>query len=401
MRLKKYKQFNEIIKSDIYLKKTSTPYTDGGVSPESRFMEYDSEKFKEGWVLKSMQRVDFNGRKIGKEVPIKTFTNNFNTSFETIKTSITAALGEMARLPWIDNIKTQYGKLFTSIYLGKFGLEFKGELYSPVFELPEEGGKSGDTFWLVGTTPKTSKRFNRNSDNELEARTVMILNSDMTNDEIERVALHAIYQPIYRAWHKKILLDIQQGINSHKERPIIDPAYFKSAYQLIRDTGKKNFFIIFKSGFSEKDIVNSAKRGVRGYGDLEKSVVFRGKPIADDKEKEKRSMGKYFNLDADSMDMRTFQYFNKDKENHNVDFEKFTPLSVLKLNRMDPISGIRYIEVKNLKNQKTFVLKLKPGDIIKIPIKYGTSIKYNKSEVTQTNTSSTKNNSRVPIRPIE
>jgi len=389
MKLDNYSIIFEMIKSQAYLKKTSTAYN-GGADSITRLMPY-SEEYSEGWTLKEMQRVDFNGRKIGEPIPMKTFLNNFSISINSLKTSITAALGELARLQWIDNIKTQYGKLYAAIYLGKFGLEFRGEVYSPVFQLPEEGNKFGDSFWLVASAPKGNKK---GPVTELEARAIMIIDSDATNDEMEKIAMNAIYQPILRKWYKEMqeLLDNPTTFNrERREKPHINPNAFKSAFELIRDTGRKNFYIVFKAGFSEKDLVNSAKRGVRGFGDVEPGKIIRASEITESPAGKIRSANsKFFQLDRNT----TFMYLPK-TENKYMEIGKFNLLTIMGVKGVQ--NGMMSVEVKN-KNSQTFQINIKVHDRIKILKETAKEKKFIEAEVT--NVENSKANTRVVIRYI-
>lgn len=387
MKLQGYTAFFEMLKSHAYLKKTSTPYN-GGADTISRLMEF-SEEHPEGWKLKEMQRVDFNGRKIGEPIPMKTFLQNYAISVQSIKTSIVAALGELARIGWIDQIKTRYGALYSAIYLGKFGLEFNGEVYSPIFELPEEGNKSGDSFWLLAAAPGKGNK----PTNELEARSVMILNSDLTDNEVTTKVMHAIYQPIYRKWMKEMqeLMDKDPDnfFKRKKERPTMSENQFKSAFDLVRETGKKNFYIIFKSGRDEKTLVSSAKRGVRGFGDIEQQKIIRGSEIPKAPMEDKKiTQSKFFQLIKGT----PFSYFQKG-EHKNMEANSYNLLTIVNVKGYN--KGVMVLEVRNKSNQ-VFQLNLKSHDMIKIMKETSKVKKFVEAEVT--NVENNKTNTRVQIR---
>ncbi len=388
MKLQGYTAFFEMLKSHAYLKKTSTPYN-GGADTISRLMEY-SEDYPDGWKLKEMQKVDFNGRKIGGPIPIKTFLQNYAISIQSIKTSITAALGELARLSWIENIKTRYGALYAAIYLGKFGLEFNGEVYSPVFELPDEGNKSGDSFWLLATSPKQNKPTN-----ELEARAIMILDCDLTDDEVSTKVMHSIYQPIYRKWMKEMeeLMQKDPGnfFKKKRDRPTLTDHQFKSAFDLVRDTGKKNFYIIFKSGRDEKTLISSAKRGVRGFGDIEKEKIIRGSEIMQTGMTDKKiTQSKFFYLTKNL----PFWYYQKG-DNKNLETDKFNLLTIVGIKGYN--KGVMVLEVRNKTNQ-VFQLNLRNHDRIKIAKEGAKEKKFIEAEVT--NVENNKTNTRVQIKYV-
>lgn len=396
MKLQGYTAFFEMLKSHLYLKKTSTPYN-GGADSASRLMPYDDESFIDGWKLKEMQKVDFNGRKIGTPITLKTFLQNYAISIESVKTSITAALGELARLSWIENIKVRHGALYASVYLGKFGLEFNGEVYSPVFELPDEGNKSGDTFWLLAA-PQKSKQGRFKGDKELEARAIMILDGDLTNDFVMKKAFHAVYQPLYRKWLKSMQDLMKNDPDNFDDKKIKKPGMteqqFSSAYELIRDTGKKNFFIIFKSGRDSKDLVNAAKRGVRGYGDVEAGKIIRRAEILTNKpevEKEKIKQSKFFYLSKNT----PFWFFQKGGH-RNMEENAYNLLTIVGVKDVE--KGVMKIEVRNKSNQ-VFQIGLKAHDKIKIPKETTKVKKFVEAEITSVDNS--KGNTRVQIRYLD
>jgi hypothetical protein len=377
--MKHIKTINELNKDDFYIKRTSTPYTrDGKADRLSRLVPFKEGEYEQGWVLDSMTPVDSKtGKPKGSSIPISQFTRQYEVSFDQINIAITAALGELANVSWIDRIKAK-NKKYLFLYLGKFGLEFKGNIFSPIFKLPvkqedEEGnrtfdfGKTGNSFWLAAEEVK-----NKEGDREVMAHSIYLLPDDVSDEELKKISL----QGVHSSFHKRFMYAKQQDWERKKaamargeevthdtmtKREPLSAEKHDLLFDVIKHPSAKTFFIIFKYGVSEKDIVRSAKKAITGEFEKEDSVVFRGKPTGE-LIKRSRTHGKWFKLDRGV----SFWYYNTDSMNKNMK-QDWVRLEILKSEKPSGPAQIgRKIEVKNLETNKNFYLMLNPGDEIKM-----------------------------------
>jgi len=353
--LSQIKLVDELNKSDHYRQRTSTPFN-GEADPSSRFVPYQLGSFEKGWILDGMQKVnDQTGKPIGEIITIDKFSKEHGTPSKTIQTAITVALGELANLPWIDALKAPLGKKYLQIYMGKFGLEFKGEIYSPIFKLPDENNKYGDSFWLAASESKTES-----GSIEVLAKTVLVRPSTYTDEEIERDAWLSANSAISKR-NTERFKSSYGSVNQYEKIPMIDERKFKGQCAVIRNTGAtKQFFIIFKYGYSEKDIINSAKRAITGQDVIKPQLIHRGKPT-DSKEQERSEHEPYFNLEKGS----TLVYYNTNPNNKKLKIESWNNLTIV--DHIKPKVGDRNYKV-TVKTDKgeSVMITIQPGDKVKV-----------------------------------
>jgi len=343
-------------------------------------MPFEEGAFERGWVLESMTPVDpKSGKPKGGPVPIREFSAKYDVSSNSIKTAITAALGALADVSWVDKIPARKGIKFMFIYLGKFGLEFKGDIYTPIFKLPvkQEGedqstqfnfGKTGNSFWLAAEEIKTPEG------KEVLAHSIYVLPDDTTDEELRKISINAVHSSQHKRFMsakefqwRRDMEAISRGEEPKrkevfKEEPLSEERH-KLQFEVIKHPSAKNFFIVFKYGTSEEDIVRSAKKAVTGQIELSDVKVFRGKPEKTDT-KVKREYGDWLKLEPGVR----FWYENVDPSNKYMTLG-FNELVIVNSEKPTETENFKKVEVKNPKlppSKQNFILKIKPGDVIKI-----------------------------------
>lgn len=385
-------EINEISKSENYLKITSTPYNGNEPTSISRFVEYTSEN-KNGWKLTSFQPVDEHSNPRGKELNLKQFSNKYPTAdFNGIKLAITSALGEMGIQKWIEEFKFVANKKYACIYLGKLGIKFEDELFAPILEYPASG-KKGDSFWL-----SASMGFDEVGHRIMVARTVLIHPDHISDSEIERASLSLLNNSRIKAWEdenerRRISNEIVSKI---MPRHITEREFYPQL-EIIRDNGERNFFICYIDGVSEKNIVSFAKRSVTG--ETEATLPVSTSSSKDNREA-KRQHGKFFNLAPTDKSLRIFQYYNTDINNKNLPLNKYTFLEIQTFGKPTYTKNYREVSVRDIRTNKTFALKLKIGDKIKVPRLYDNKISYNEAEIILTPPESI-NSKRIAVKWLD
>ena len=388
--LKQFDLIQELSKSDNYFKITATPYTSEVSSELSRFVEYTSNH-KNGWKLLAFQQVDENSNPRGKELNLNHFSKKYPTAdFPEIKLAITTALGEMANQRWIDEFNFVANKKYACIYLGKLGIKFGDEYYSPILEFPASN-KKGDTFWLSGSlgTDEVGNRI-------MVARTVLIHPYDISDAEIESSSLMMLNNSRLKMWEEENIKRKESGELASKIMPrrISEREYYPQL-EILRDNGEKSFFICYLDGVSEKNAVAFAKRSVTG----ESAPVIR-KTEVKEKGDFKREHGKFFNLAPSDKSLRIFQYYNTNPNNKSLPLNKYTFLEIQTFGKPTYGKTFRDVSVKDIKTGKTFAMKLEVGDKVKVPRLYDNKISYNEAEIITTPAEPI-NSKRIAVKWLE
>lgn len=415
--MKYLKSINELFRSLSFNNNIATPFSGTSNSPISKFMEYEAGN-KSGWRLVAMKPVDEHGNptrtKSGmevREIPIKRFTVDYNADYDLMKKVITAALGEIGNLPWIEDYNFPGNKAFATIYLAKLAMEFNGKLYAPVFEYPSLN-KLGDSFW-IGTMldakyvdVKDGEEMTTKKEKELvmSAKTIVILPDDVSDAEIKRASLAQLNSSIYNRW----LMDCEQkkaeGLPLRKEPKAISPLVYDTQHAIIRETGEKNFFIIYKQSSKEYPINFVLKT----IGKKNITTELTRKSVSSDYESKRASSGKFFNLAPTDAKLKKFYYLPA-KGNENSDlvplkegvYAGFTPVEIISVFppkiKNQVFREVSVMLFRGPKAGKPITIKLMSGDKVFIPRLGITETLYNEAEITRIDFDDKK---RVPVRWI-
>lgn len=366
-------QLNELERTTHFMDRTS----DQG---SSRFVEYDPVSSKHGWQIQSMEEVDGSGKPTGaKSMSLEKFTRETGFSEATIKKAVSLAFAEMVNQKWIDDLNPEDRKGYHAVRLGKIAFMIGTSLYSPVYFIPSNE-RAGDTAWLIvrdGKKITTVKFFPWNVDAETLAKDAL---ASVNNDR-------------YKAFKNDLETARLMMIPFPEKAKALSYDVFKSNFSVIEPAEVKTFFrITLSKTTSEKALINAVKRafGAEITSDLVRTARAEGV------ERERADHGTYFNLDLGTV----FWYFNQDPNNKNLEPEKYNPLEILK-----PIkpgsSRTREVEVRHKKTGRTFILKINPGDILRISrtVKGGGNV-YHKFEVTPTD-NTPQNVKRISVRRLD
>jgi len=410
--MKYLKSINELFRSLSFNNNIATPFTGTSNSPISRFMEYEAGN-KSGWRLVGMRPVDEHGNparsKSGvemMEIPIKKFTVDNNADYDLMKKVITAALGEIGNLPWIEEYNFPGNKAFATIYLAKLAMEFNGKLYAPVFEYPSLN-KFGDSFWIgtmldakyVDVKDREEMTTKKEKELVMSAKTIVILPDDVSDSEIKRASLAQLNSSIYNRW----LMDCEQrkaeGLPLRKEPKPISPLVYDSQHGIIRETGEKNFFVIYKQS-SKEDPINFILRTI-GKKNIVSDVVRKGKVDVVSKDTS-REMGKYLNLAPSDNKLKTF-YYSPNEKNQNKDLlPGFNRLEIVHVfppkNKNQTFREVSVLLFRGPKAGKIISIKLESGDKVRVPRLYAGELLFNDAIITSIDQEDKK---RVPVKWTE
>ena len=377
-----FSKINELKKAFTYIDRTSTPYTDGGDITQSRFVEY-SPKYTQGWELIGMQLVDKDGYEISdRYLKFDNFKFDYSLNdndVRIIKAVITAALGEIANKSWIEGFKFESNKAYATILLGKLGMLFskdgEDKYYTPILKYPS--GREGNTFWL-------SAEFDKG---EQWAKTVIVTKPDISNNEIEHNGI-ALLQSTYRK-----LWQAENDKRRREERPLLPEtaikqvnaaAYVKSNV-IIRETGEKQFFVIYVQG-SKYNPIDFARKvcGANITLDVPRITVATEKPAKRTYQKSPNFF--YYN----PMDNPRNKYLlDKYKDNiaklaeikeligrlklflyQDPETNKFEYVILNRVLKTGPNVTYKRLELIDPKGKKkgTFTIDVKSGDKLRIPV---------------------------------
>jgi len=381
-------------------------------------MEYESGN-KSGWRLIAMKPVDEHGNPARtnsgmevREIPIKRFTVEYNADYDLMKKVITAALGEIGNLSWIEDYNFPGNKAFATIYLAKLAMEFNGKLYAPVFEYPSLN-KIGDSFW-IGTMldskyvdVKDSEEMTTKKEKELvmSAKTIVILPDDVSDAEIKRASLAQLNSSVYNRWLMECEQKKAEGLPLRKEPRPISPLVYDTQHAIIRETGEKNFFIIYKQNGKE-DPINFVLRTI-GKKNITSELT--RKSVGSDYESKRASSGKFFNLAPTEAKLKKFYYLPV-KGNQNSDlvplkegaYAGYTPVEIISVFppkiKNQVFREISVMLLRGPKAGKPTTIKLMSGDKVFIPRLGISETLYNEAEITRIDFDDKK---RVPVRWIE
>jgi hypothetical protein len=416
--MKYLKSINELFRSLSFNNNIATPFSGTSNSPISRFMEYEAGN-KSGWRLVGMRPVDEYGNparnKSGMEsmeIPIKRFTVDNNADYALMKKVIIAALGEIGNLPWIEDYNFPGNKAYATIYLAKLAMEFNGKLYAPVFEYPSLN-KFGDSFW-IGTMldakyvdVRDSEEMTTKKEKELvmSAKTIVILPDDVSDAEIKKASLAQLNSSIYNRWLMECEERKKENLPLRKEPKPINPLVYDTQHAIIRETGEKNFFVIYKQN-SKEDPINFVLRTI-GKKNITSELT--RKSVSSDYETKRASSGKFFNLAPTESKLKKFYYLPA-KGNENVDliplkegnYVGFTPLEIISVFppkiKNQVFREVSVMLLRGPKIGKPTTIKLMSGDKVFVPRLYSGETLYNEAEITRIDFEDKK---RVPVRWIE
>lgn len=349
-------ELNELKKSYHFVNRTSSQYTESAESEESRIVEYNPETRPFGWIINSFHEVDQSGNQIGKEVSLAMLTKITGVSEDLLKKVITVGLSELTNQKWIETFEPTDGLNYHSVKLGKIGLSFGTKTYSPILHFPSIN-RSADTAWL------SVREVNK-------VTTLKFFPWNITPEELTKDAVQSINSENYKINKEENHTRALLGLPDLEKAPAITINAFKSDYKIVDLVGQKKFFnVIVSSGQTEEQLISSVKRAF-GHEAVPKSQEIQRGNRGDQIEKARAEHGKYLSLEQGSV----FMYKNLDQNNKNLEYDKFTPITVLAVKKITDRE--RDIEVRNQKTGRTFIMKLKPGDTIKLtrPNKEGTSV---------------------------
>ena len=198
------------------------------------------------------QEIDNDGYVIGDRY-IKTkdflYDNSAIDQLDIIKSSITAALGEIANQSWIDGVKFSNNKAYATIYLGRLGLIFGDKYYTPILRYPK--GRQGNTFWISATNDKGN----------FSAKTIIITEADISDVGIEHNAIAIQNATYYRQWLELNEERRKDNLTLIREPKKVNDREFIKSHEIIRNTGEKSFFVIYILGSRYNAIDFARKAG--------------------------------------------------------------------------------------------------------------------------------------------
>jgi len=392
-----FDKIDELIKSDNFIKYTSTPFSTGGLNPESKFAEYDASH-KEGWKLKGVIPVDSNGNATGKEIDIEKFLKNYPASYDNLKKAVSASLSPLVNQSWIDDYTFIANKSHATIYIGKLGFKFGEELFSPIIEYPSTS-KSGNTFWIGANVGR-----DREGDIGLFARTILVFPYDVSDADIQAGSLQAINSSRLRRWYlgnqeieaeNEILAREGKPLKPLMKKPIrISELKFYPEHVVVREPTQKDFFVVYLFGLNDEEVEQYAKSAVTG--ETFKPTFRKSKIELKDTEEMKREYNKKWNLFPTDSGLKAFWYFNAAGKNPNLEADKWNYLIIDRvLMPKSAADNFRIMDVIDRKGKK-HQLRVFAGDRVKVPKLYKDSsgkktIDFNESEVMKIDTNDKKN----------
>lgn len=338
------KTINELYKSPGYLNRIATPDSEVGDLTWSRFVEW-TPKHTQGWELMGMQEVDEDGYELSNRyiaIDKFIFEQGLNENeVGVMKSAITAALCNIGNARWIDDFKFEYNKANAIICLGKVGLIFKNKYYTPVFRFAK---REGSLFWIVADFYKGNQI----------ARSIMVTRSDISKFELERNSIeiqNAHYRREFEEENKERRKEGRPLLLQPKE--VKDERVFVNQLTIVKDTGEKQFFVIYIDN-SKYDRIQFAKKmtGSDVMLDLPRTAVLKS-----GEGKRGYTKQNYFYLTDIHARERIFYYFNKSSEK----WEKYILIRPI----VQPNISFKEIEAESV-NKVKVRLKIKSGDLLKI-----------------------------------
>lgn len=338
------KTINELYKSPGYMNRITTPDSEVGDLTWSRFVEW-TPRFTQGWELLGMQEVDEDGYELSNRyiaIDKFIFEQGLNENeVNVMKISITAALGQLGNSKWIDGFKFEQNKANALICLGKVGLIFKNKYYTPIFRFMK---REGSLFWIVADFYKGNQI----------ARSIVVTRPDISKFELERNSIeiqNAHYRREFEEENKQRRKERRPLLLQPKE--VKDERVFINQLTIIKDTGEKQFFVIYIDN-SKYDRIQFAKKmtGADVMLDLPRTAILKTAEM-------KRGYNKqnYFYLTDIHARERIFYYFNKSSEK----WEKYILIRPI----VQPNSSFKEIEAETV-NKVKVRMKIKAGDLLKI-----------------------------------
>lgn len=349
-------RINELKRSGHFSNRTSSQYSSTPVSDESRIVEYEPGSRPFGWIIDSFYEVDSTGNPTGLTgISIDSLANKTSFSKEKLKKIITMGLTELTNQKWIDDFVPVDHAQYRSVKLGRIGLSIGGKVYCPVYEFPYSH-KKGDVAWLIVREKET-------------ATTIKFFPLNTTPDDLLKDAVQSVNSDNYRYRKEENVTRFLLGVPKATKRADVTVDMLRSNYRIDDVPDQRKFFLIMASSVdSDETLANSVKRAFGS--DVEIKAKERIAHKGDDAERARAEHGKYLSLEPGSV----FMYKNIDPNNKNLEQDKFTPITVLAVKKIT--DRAKEIEVRNQKTGRTFIMKIKPGDTIKLtrPNKEGTSI---------------------------
>lgn len=377
--MKYINRIDELYKSKSYLDRTATIYSETGDIKLSRFVEYNPSKgFTQGWELMGFWEVDNEGEEIGNRyIKLKDFIyDNDIEDIHTIKSCISAALGEMSNAAWIEEFKFTGNKAYATIYLGKLGMIIEDKIYAPVLKYPSN--REGDTFWISAT----------NERGNFIAKTVIVTKSDISNNELEHNAI-AIQNSAYRwAWEEETKERRKGGLMPKTREPkTVDERAFVASHEVVRDTGEKGFFIIYVQGSKYPPITFARKAA---GANIELVMPRTATLISDmDLKRARNKKNNEYNLHETEKRMKIFYYYNKT-------LKKWEPYLLERVIKTK--DTVQYKELEVRKGVNTIRLKIYKGDYLRIPKTKGDKIELYEMEVLRIDP---KDDKKLTLKPLE
>ena len=345
--MKYLKRLNELIKSHTYIDRTSSPYRDAGDIKLSRFVEY-TEQFNQGWELVGMQEVDDDGYEVSdRYIKFKDFKFDYSLDEYTessMKRAISAALSEIGNASWIENFKFGPNKAYGVILLGKVGLIFDKKIFTPI--LKYHSGREGSTFWLSAT-------FDRG---EQYARTVTVTSPDISNHELLRNGIDLQNKSYYQQFMATNADRQKDGLAPLRTPKTVDERAFSNSFDVVRDTGEKQFFIIYVKG-SKYDPIEFARKAGGANIELSAKRLTSGETDASNYKRNYNSRQKSFNLMETDPRLKVFYYYNKQDN-------KWEPYVLDRVIKTKP--NVTYKELEVRKGKGNVRLRLYAGDKLRI-----------------------------------
>lgn len=343
--MKYLKRINELVKSNTYIDRTSTVYGEGGNLKLSRFVAYTSE-YTQGWEIVGMQEVDKEGHELSdkyKKFKDFKFDNSIDEHSEKLmKSAISAALGEISNASWIEGFKFESNKAYAVILLGKVGLVFGDKIFTPIFRYPSK--REGTTFWI-------SANFDKG---EQYARTITVTNPDISNNELLRNAIDLQNQSYYQQFLERNAQKSKEGRALERAPKTVNERAFANSFDVIRDTGEKQFFIIYIKD-SKYNPIEYARKAAGANIDL--SAVRVGNMETGDDKKRGYTKQKSFNLTETDPRIKVFYYYNKQTEK----WESYLLDRVIKTK-----PDVHYKELEVFKGRNKVRLRIFAGDKLRI-----------------------------------
>jgi hypothetical protein len=239
----------------------------------------------------------------------------------------------------------------------------------------------------------------------MSAKTIVILPDDVSDAEIKKASLAQLNSSIYNRWLMECEERKKENLPLRKEPKPINPLVYDTQHAIIRETGEKNFFVIYKQN-SKEDPINFVLRTI-GKKNITSELT--RKSVSSDYETKRASSGKFFNLAPTESKLKKFYYLPA-KGNENVDliplkegnYVGFTPLEIISVFppkiKNQVFREVSVMLLRGPKIGKPTTIKLMSGDKVFVPRLYSGETLYNEAEITRIDFEDKK---RVPVRWIE